>query len=128
MAIVLAVALAGATALPTAQTGGQPAAQTAAPAAAKKALTVDDVAVGDVVIVRPGQKVPLDATVVAGESDVNQAPITGESMPVGQAPTASASSATIDAPTPEPAGGNLQGGALKRFRDTPHDFLTVSCG
>ena len=41
-----------------------------------------EVRVGAQVIVRPGDKVPLDGRVVAGESEVNQAPITGESVPV----------------------------------------------
>ena len=34
----------------------------------------------------PGEKIPLDGAVVAGESDVNQAPVTGESLPVEKAP------------------------------------------
>ncbi len=45
-------------------------------------VPVDDVVVGDVVIVRPGEKIPLDGRVVAGVSYVNQAPVTGESLPV----------------------------------------------
>jgi Zn2+/Cd2+-exporting ATPase len=45
-------------------------------------LPVDDVGVGDVVIVRPGAKIPLDGRVRSGNSYVNQAPITGESLPV----------------------------------------------
>jgi Cd2+/Zn2+-exporting ATPase len=45
-------------------------------------VPVDEVAVGDRVLVRPGEKVPVDSTVVEGESAVNQAPITGESVPV----------------------------------------------
>ena len=40
------------------------------------------VAVGDVIRVRPGDRVPLDGTLVSGSSAVNQAPITGESVPV----------------------------------------------
>ncbi len=43
---------------------------------------VDDVGIGEVVVIRPGEKIPLDGVVVAGESPVNQAPITGESLPV----------------------------------------------
>lgn len=44
-----------------------------------------EVRVGAHIIVRPGDKVPLDGRVVAGESEVNQAPITGESVPVFKA-------------------------------------------
>ena len=43
---------------------------------------VDDVNIGDVVIVKPGDKVPLDGHVISGSSSVNQASITGESVPV----------------------------------------------
>jgi Cd2+/Zn2+-exporting ATPase len=46
------------------------------------------VALGETVVVRPGERVPLDGVVRAGASAVNQAPITGESMPVEKAPGA----------------------------------------
>ncbi|WP_256403394.1 heavy metal translocating P-type ATPase [Halorubrum salinum] len=46
------------------------------------AVPADEVAVGETVIVRPGEKVPLDGRVVEGESAVDQSPITGESVPV----------------------------------------------
>jgi Cd2+/Zn2+-exporting ATPase len=49
-------------------------------------LAVDDVRVRDIVVVRPGEKVPLDGRVSAGTSYVNQAPVTGESLPVEKAP------------------------------------------
>ncbi len=45
-------------------------------------MPVDEVAVGVVVMVRPGDKIPLDGEVIRGLSHVNQAPITGESMPL----------------------------------------------
>jgi Cd2+/Zn2+-exporting ATPase len=47
---------------------------------------IDDVRVDDVVIVRPGEKIPLDGRVMAGDSHVNQAPVTGESLPVEKGP------------------------------------------
>lgn len=43
---------------------------------------VDDVVVGDEVVVRPGERIPVDGAVERGSSGVNQAPVTGESMPV----------------------------------------------
>jgi len=45
-------------------------------------VSVDNVQVGDVVVIRPGEKIPMDGEVVDGTSAVNQAPITGESVPV----------------------------------------------
>lgn len=47
---------------------------------------VEDVLVGESVLVRPGEKVPLDGEVTKGSSSINQAPITGESMPVSKNP------------------------------------------
>jgi len=43
---------------------------------------VHEVKVGDILVVKPGDKIPLDGIVIKGSSSVNQAPITGESMPV----------------------------------------------
>lgn len=47
-------------------------------------IRAEDVPVGSRVLVRPGEKVPLDGRVVEGTSDVDQAPITGESAPVAK--------------------------------------------
>ncbi len=41
---------------------------------------------GEVVAVRPGERIPLDGRVLAGTSDVDQAPLTGESLPVAKGP------------------------------------------
>ncbi|MDE5416228.1 heavy metal translocating P-type ATPase [Alkalihalobacterium chitinilyticum] len=47
-------------------------------------LAVDEIEIGDVMIVKPGQKIPMDGTVQHGVSTVNQAAITGESIPVAK--------------------------------------------
>jgi Cd2+/Zn2+-exporting ATPase len=49
-------------------------------------VPVDDLRVGEVVLVRPGGQIPADGVVVKGESAVNEASITGESMPVEKRP------------------------------------------
>jgi Cd2+/Zn2+-exporting ATPase/Cu+-exporting ATPase len=49
-------------------------------------IPVDQVAVGEIVVVRPGEKIPVDGSVVSGQATVNQATITGESMPVEAGP------------------------------------------
>jgi Cu+-exporting ATPase len=45
-------------------------------------LPVEDVRAGDVVVVRPGERIPVDGTVSSGESALDEAMLTGESMPV----------------------------------------------
>lgn len=45
-------------------------------------VSVEALAIGDVVIVRPGDRVPSDGEVVEGVSEVNEAPVTGESVPI----------------------------------------------
>jgi len=47
---------------------------------------VETIPVGTEIIVRPGDKVPLDGRILAGHGDVNEAPITGESLPVDKGP------------------------------------------
>lgn len=47
-------------------------------------IPIDDVVVGDIVIVRPGEKIPVDGIVLEGHSSVDEKIITGESMPVSK--------------------------------------------
>ena len=49
-------------------------------------VSADRVTVGSTIVVRPGAKIPLDGEVLTGASSVNQAPITGESIPVDKEP------------------------------------------
>jgi Cd2+/Zn2+-exporting ATPase len=48
-------------------------------------VAVDDLAIGDIVLVRPGDRVPADGEIVDGASELDEAPITGESVPVAKA-------------------------------------------
>jgi Cd2+/Zn2+-exporting ATPase len=52
----------------------------------EETVPVDRVSVGEIIVVRPGQRLPLDGTIISGHSAVNQAPITGESIPVDKDP------------------------------------------
>jgi Zn2+/Cd2+-exporting ATPase len=62
----------------------------------QKRIPVDDVLVGDTVLVKPGEKIPLDGRVSGGISYVNQAPVTGESLPVEKEPGAEVFAGTIN--------------------------------
>ena len=55
-------------------------------AASTQEVGVADLQLGDVVIVKPNERLPADGVVVVGMSSVNQAPVTGESVPVDKRP------------------------------------------
>jgi Cu+-exporting ATPase len=59
-------------------------------------VAVEDVRAGDVVVVRPGERIPLDGTVESGESAVDESMLTGESMPVDKQAGAGVFAGTIN--------------------------------
>jgi Cu2+-exporting ATPase len=60
------------------------------------AVPTAEVQVDDLLLVRPGAKIPVDAEVVDGESDVDESMVTGESMPVSKRPGSTLVGATIN--------------------------------
>lgn len=59
-------------------------------------VDIDDVSVGDVFVVRPGESVPVDGIVIDGESAVDESVLTGESLPVDKTIDDKVTSATIN--------------------------------
>ncbi|WP_086711709.1 heavy metal translocating P-type ATPase [Streptomyces antimycoticus] len=59
-------------------------------------IPVDDVAVGDELVIRPGEKVPVDGDVLAGSSAVDESMVTGEPMPVTKHPGDTVIGATVN--------------------------------
>jgi Cd2+/Zn2+-exporting ATPase len=75
-------------------------------------VPVEQVKVGDRIAVKSGARVPLDGAVLAGGSTVNQAPITGESMPVEKKPGDTVFAGTINAE------GSLEVRVTKAYSDS----------
>ena len=63
---------------------------------AETQIPVEDVEVGQLVLVRPGEKIPVDGTVIEGSSAVDESMLTGESMPVDKKPGDEVVGATIN--------------------------------
>jgi len=59
-------------------------------------IPLEEVTVGDLVVVRPGEKIPVDGTIEEGRSAVDEAMLTGESMPVSKKPGDQVIGATIN--------------------------------
>ncbi len=74
-------------------------------------IPVEEIQVGDIFIVKPGQALPTDGTVLKGTSSVNEAPITGESMPVEKRPGDPVFAGSINGE------GLLEARAIKAFAD-----------
>jgi len=62
----------------------------------ERRIPVEELVIGDVVVVRPSERIPADARVLSGESSVDQSPITGESIPVGKLPGDNVFAGTIN--------------------------------
>ncbi|MGI5919315.1 MAG: heavy metal translocating P-type ATPase, partial [Christensenellales bacterium] len=69
-------------------------------------VPLDEVAVGDIVLVRPGSSVPVDGTVIEGISSVDESMLTGESLPVEKHPGSAVT------------GGSINGEGLLKFQVT----------
>ncbi len=74
-------------------------------------LPVTELRIGDTIVIAPGERIPMDGTVSSGESSVNQAPITGESIPVGKTDGDSVFAGTIN------GGGTLEVRVTGRAED-----------
>jgi len=75
-------------------------------------IPVDEVLVGDVVLVRPGERIPVDGEITSGSSTVDESMLTGESMPVSKKPGHEVIGGTINKV------GSFQFRATKIGRDT----------
>ena len=75
-------------------------------------VKVEELAIGDIVILRPGEHVPVDGTVVEGSGHIDESSLTGESMPVSKS-----SGSTIFAGTLNQSGG-LEFSVTKRAEDS----------
>jgi len=62
----------------------------------EKEIPIDEVVLGDIIVVKPGAKIPVDGTVTEGQSAVDESMLTGESMPVDKKPGDSVYGATIN--------------------------------
>ncbi len=79
---------------------------------AEHTVPASELVVGDVVLIRPGEKVPADATVISGESSVNESMLTGESIPVDKGPGDTLYGATVN------GSGSLRARIEKTGEDT----------
>ncbi len=62
----------------------------------EETIPAEEVQIGDTFLVRPGESIPVDGRVVEGESAVNEAALTGESLPVDKQPGSLVSAATLN--------------------------------
>lgn len=77
----------------------------------EREVPVENLAVGDTVVVKPNERIPADGFVLAGNSSVNQAPLTGESIPVDKQAVPDVAGAAAD-PERVPAASRLFSGTI----------------
>lgn len=75
-------------------------------------IAIDDVRVGDIIAIRPGEQLPVDGIVISGSSTVDESMITGEAMPVAKTEGSEVTGVTIN------GGGSLRYRATKVGKDT----------
>lgn len=63
---------------------------------AEKVVPIEEVKIGDIFIVKPGENIPVDGVVIEGESAVNESALTGESIPVDKTVGDNVSGATVN--------------------------------
>lgn len=63
----------------------------------KRVIKVDEIQLGDIILIEPGERIPVDGVVKAGSSAVDQSPITGESIPVDKTPGSKVFAGTLNA-------------------------------
>ena len=61
-----------------------------------RAVEIDSLSIGQVVLVRPGDRVPVDGTIIDGSSDLDEAAVTGESIPVPKTPGSSVVAGSVN--------------------------------
>jgi len=82
----------------------------------EQTIDIDSIAVGDVLLVRPGEKIPTDAQVLEGHSSVDEAMVTGESLPV------------VKNPGDKVVGGCINGNGVLTIEATAVGMDTVLAG
>lgn len=77
----------------------------------EREVPVEQLQIADIVIVKPNERIPADGFIIAGTSSVNQAPLTGESIPVDKLPVTDVAVASAD-PERVPASSRLFSGTI----------------
>ena len=62
----------------------------------EETVSIEEVAKGDIFVVRPGENIPVDGVIIEGSSAVNESALTGESIPVDKEPGDKVSAATLN--------------------------------